>query len=783
MQKNDWYAPLPKHWHGINKTEHLEKGIMVFPSIYMEGAAALGKTTAVKMLLAAHPETVPFVLDMEKERNDLESFREKLELIQSREKTQAVWIIFENINGTIPSDIMEQIADFCMELPDAWRAILVSRERPDEKLLPLLWKRKMELLSWDSLLLTKEEVRRLAEYGGSTLNPSDIYEESGGWAGCADMMIRLSASAGSDKKEPKTAKELRQCYEIDTYLQREIVDTLSPEEWEMMRWGQRCPWFSESLCGNVWKDRRIVECLKLLERKGMFVRDRQRNRWRIAPLFQRAVSANREREEDTALPDETETWKRLGDWYREHGFIREALQCLKQSGDETAWYTCLAEHYDEVLFLEIPWEEVMEWKENTPEICYLRGMYCYFHQNLEGLNREIRNVEQMGEEEPKKHEVLLNLNFVKPDLSLDDWIVMLSNNTARRGKARLYSILGYSHTFLCGLRDLSELFACTKWEENRKCRIWRDGLGENEWKCYQMARLDYYLETERREKMEEEDQKLLGQEKLHLEGAVFSDETEEEIWQFRLVRLYLLCKMQEKNPQAETIKQIRKLEDSLLKENSAVCVRNTEAVVSLYSFRWGEQERLTRWLRTAAAENGTKIGEETYVMRCCQAKGYVLLNQPERAQKVLRQVIPYAQWYRRSRFLAELLFEQGVAAWQEDRHIQALRSVIESFLVTGDRHYVGFYAGYGKTGAEALNAYMEWLRSSEPEKWRRKKKYHYGNVVRMPAGDYMEVVLRCAEKNSRNTIKSQKEEVREKLTLMEISVLVHQPGNEQCPDL
>lgn len=377
----------------------------------------------------------------------------------------------------------------------------------------------------------------------------------------------------------------------------------------------------------------------------------------------------------------------------------------------------------------------------------------------------------MGEEQPGKYEVLLNLNFVKPDLPLDDWIVMLSDNTAKRGKIRLYSILGYSHTFLCGLRDLSDLFACTKWEENRKCRIWREGLGENEWKCYRMARLDYYLETERKEKLEEEDQELLGQEKLHLEEAAFSDETEEEIWQFRLVRLYLLCKMQEKNPQAETMKQIRRLEDSLLKEESRVCVRNTEAIVSLYSFRWGEQERLTKWLRTAGAEARTEIREETYIMRCCQAKGYLLLNQLEQAQKVLRQVIPYVQWYRRSRFLAELLFEQGIAAWQGDRHIQALRSVIESFLVTGGSHYVGFYAGYGKNGAEALNAYVEWLRGTEPEKWRRKKKYHYGNVVRMPTEDYVEVVLRCAEKNSRNTVKSPEEKVREKLTLMEISVL------------
>ena len=40
----------------IDKTESLEEGIGRFPSIYIEGSAASGKTTAVKMLIKNHPE-------------------------------------------------------------------------------------------------------------------------------------------------------------------------------------------------------------------------------------------------------------------------------------------------------------------------------------------------------------------------------------------------------------------------------------------------------------------------------------------------------------------------------------------------------------------------------------------------------------------------------------------------------------------------------------------------------------------------------------------------------
>ena len=50
----------------IDKTKILEKVIEVFPSIYIEGAAASGNTTAVEMLLSNHPDVNYFVFDMKK---------------------------------------------------------------------------------------------------------------------------------------------------------------------------------------------------------------------------------------------------------------------------------------------------------------------------------------------------------------------------------------------------------------------------------------------------------------------------------------------------------------------------------------------------------------------------------------------------------------------------------------------------------------------------------------------------------------------------------------------
>ena len=46
----------------IDKTKHLEEGISRFPSIYIEGNAACGKTTAVEMLLRKYPEIKAYII-------------------------------------------------------------------------------------------------------------------------------------------------------------------------------------------------------------------------------------------------------------------------------------------------------------------------------------------------------------------------------------------------------------------------------------------------------------------------------------------------------------------------------------------------------------------------------------------------------------------------------------------------------------------------------------------------------------------------------------------------
>lgn len=737
-----------KNRYMVDKTESLEKGIAVFPSVYIEGSAACGKTTAVRMLLKKHPEIQPYVLEMDRLAAHSEKFVSELAELQCRMEGGKVWGIFENFPGELSSGQTEMLTGIIEQMPESCKIIFVSRERPPEELLELLWKRKLELIPMQELLFSREEIQKLIMYMESALSPEAVYQVTGGWAGCVDMVIRQSLKVRLDEITPESAGDIRKCYEIDTYIRNEILDALSTEEQKILSFSMDCPWINVELCESIWGIEQASDVLERLERKGLILYDRRKNCWKTASLFRKE-------------PGHVQRGKELGNWYEEHGFIREALQCLKQLKDKQAYHSCMIAHYEQVPFLGVDYSEVMNWPERRPELCYLRGMQCYSVQNLEEFRKEIQNLEKMQSEDEKVQEILLNLAFVNPDVTLDEWLAYLETLTHTYPGMRLYDVLGNSVTFLCGLRDLSGLFACAKKEENRKGKIWKECLGEEEWRYYQLARLDYYLETERLDAVPEKDRILLMQGSL--EG--------EESWQCRLVRMYLLSKLQRLEPDEENVEQIHFLEESLMQEQNPVCIRNAEAVSCLYSPWYQGKERLSRWLRHAVMDASVVVNENNYMMFACRAKGYVLLNQYERAEKILRKTIPYVQIYRRSRIQAEQLFLRAIVYWGKKRHGQALRDTIESFLISGEYRYVGFYAGYGEKGRAVLETYIEWMRNNRPEGWHRKKKYNYGNVLRMPLEDYMEMLLRCAKREARTNQQFPDEYIEECLTMMETIIL------------
>lgn len=800
--------------HLIDKTAVLEQAVRNFPALYLEGAAASGKSTAVQMMQKKHPETKYRVFWMDREAVRLEAL-ENLKLLPKQDSQAEYWFIFENIPREISKELAQGLADFVREMPEHWRTIFISREQPPEAFLDLIWKRRMEIIPQRELLFSQNEVEEMVEYAQSPLQPKELYRATGGWAGCVDMMIRLAGKKyfqpeSSNKRTdtgwdfaPITAPELRRQYEIDTYIQKEILDTLSEPEQRIVRLGALAPWINEDICGEVCglikenicggvhgsvnedigSPGAAQELLKGLERKGMLIWNQQKNYWKTAPMFSGSEgqpfqdneskvsdggSRRISREAEISAAEEADI-RMLEGWYESHGYLKEALWCCRQYADEKEYCACLIRHYEKIPFLGLSYTEILDCEDPSPEAAYLRGMCHRASGNFHKMSRE---EEAIGSGYP---EIYLNLMFADPELSLDEWLelaVKLSKEQGQR-KFHLFEILGYSHTYLCGLRDLSDLFACTKREENRKAHLWKDIFGEPEWRAYCLARINYYMETDRKKVLQKDDIELLSQitqsaflQKIRTAGTKGYCKGQE--WKDGIAGLYLYCLMQTMQPDEELRNKIFSLADALCRTENPVCIQTTEAVMGIFAYTLDNQENLGHWLLTDKNREESNL---TYTELIFRVRGYLMLHQYGKAGRLLQKNMSYLKMYRMTSLYAEVLFQQAVVNWHMEQHGQALQNAIESFLINGSCRYVGFYTIYGNAGVEVLEAYIEWMQKNIPGGWKRKKKYNYGNVLRMPVEDYLDVILRKAKRIARKERAPGVPEQSESLTMMETIVL------------
>lgn len=757
----------------IDKTEELQKGIEGFPFVYIEGFAACGKSTAVKMLLEKYPEAEKFVIDAEKLCQEAEEtahqneaacqdesvWNRELEQILQIRSGQQIFVVFENMNRSLNDAERQCLTAFLQKCPENVRVIFVGSEHPDECLLPYLWKHQLEIIPQEALLFSRSEIQKLITEMKCSLSAGEVYEETGGWAGCVDVMLRLACRLEKYSQERFAAAELRRSYEVEGYIQSAIMSSLGEEEKNFLYRGLYCPFVNEKLCEEVLGISGSLVTLQRLRRKGILKYNSYHKYWKCTKIF-RPRNAN---------PD-VQFFKELAQWYAKEGYVREAISCIRNTQDEEAYMAYLQTYYNRVEPLDIPGELVLSKRKPSPEMCYLQGMYNYLHQDFYGLDREIVRLEKMETADAyKKHEILLNLYYLKPDFTLENWIKLLAKYGEMFGngqiKFKLYHMLGYSHTYLCGLRDLTGLFACLKKEENQNARIWKTFLGEEEWKCYQLAKIDYYLETERQDKISDEEWNV-----LYATNGVLEKSGEEHFRQENnRARLYLAGKLMKMEPNGEHEEQFANLRGQL--KNQLDEARVTKSIIHLYS-RWTKDSHLmTHWLRYSENIIRADINEQNYTELCFMMKGYLMLNQFEKTERIIRKMIPYLQKYHRTRLLAEILFQQAVVNWEMERHGQALQNTIESFMAGAQYRYVRFYTNYGVAGEEVLEAYEDWCRTNIPEKWHRKKKYQYGNVLRMPEADYVGVILRLAHKGSSVQAKESDVIRPERLTMMETMVL------------
>ena len=734
------YRELENGYNYIDKTESLEKEIERFPSVYIEGAAGCGKTTMMRMLLEKYPEVDYEVFwmdeaDAEECAQNVDKYVDKcvkyVDKCVDNHVDKSKWLILENVPADLPPCIAGSIKRGIRRLRKKNRMILIGREELPTELLGVFWNREMGLVTQNRMLLNQDEIAVLAKQYKSQTSTERLWQYTGGWAGIVDVILRLESKYGAWNPD---------CcwHEMNCYIKEMILDTLLQEEAEILRLVQCVPWVNEEMCEEILGISHAEEILGRMMRKGLVMcegvmtrqeamgrEDREESeKWMAAPLFfhigKRDLGRGR--------------WLRLGSWYETHGYRLEQLRCLEHSGDTRTYAEALRQYC----------LERITGKTDDKERLQARA---------DSVQEKNAILQKSVDKDRLLSEVSLNLDFMRPQTPLEQWVEELKSGTGR-----LLILQETKVSCLCDMRDLSGLFACEKRREKQLARRWKECLDEDAWTFYRLARMEYYLETDRFGAVPDEDLQLLIQ-------------TEDLPAAFRLNALWLLVRIQRFACDEERQKRIERLETKLSNTENRVRTEYAKAVVSLNIAAYGSQENLAKWLNHMSAPANAEASEENMVLLYCQAKGYLLMNQYEKAKRLLDKILPYLNTHRRTRIHAEALFEKAVAEWNLGQHGQALKSVIESFLVNGKNRYVMFYTEYGVGGREVLEAYIEWMKHNSPEGWHRKKKYNYGNVLHMPEADYLETILRKTKKEARHMQKNVEYQKEERLTMTETVIL------------
>ena len=731
----------------IDKTGIIVERMKDHLAVCLSSMPGTGKKTAVRMLLEKNPEVNGLYCSSEEVENGL--------VLQRRREGCVNWYLVRNINKGKYAVSSAGLWKFIAQMPKTDRILFAAEGVIPEIFLEFIWNGIMAVIMPESFWFTEAEIYRYLKEARSRLKYREVNYLTGGWAGCIAMLVRMEKQL----HDSWTARELSTRYEIRKYIQTQIIDVIPEDELRMLRERAVFPMLNEELVSVLWDDpqKDIEERLFV---RGAMVYVPEKNCWHIQPALRMAM-------ETYTSPELCE--KAIA-WYEEKGYIQEALICCWYLYDRKKYRDCLIRNYDKIAFLFYENTGGTREDKDIPELFYLEWMEHFLRQDMVKL-QQMRGRAQIlrgkssdnCERQEKVEEILLNIAYTDPEISTKDWMEMVKERVKDGRKIRLYFMLGESVSYLNGLRDLSDLFACGRRKRAEYREIWEGCLDPACRIPYRLAELEYEYQTDGVQMKNGRNLEMLP------------EDTENTGWQVKLVKMYLAYLFADESKAKDNFrKYIRELAKILVKESIPACRWNAKALYYLAEAKMGEKEGLMTWIRETGGDIENEMGKTRFYM-AAEAKINLYLGNYSRAETVLENLIPYFENIHSQRWLAESLFQRALVEKEKGETGQAMKTVARSLGVSNQYRYVRIYTGYGKKGLDLLKEYREWIGKTEIYAHQAKKKYKYGSVLRMPISDWLDYIIRKAGRQKKYYLNLEKEQQNtyrlEKLTVTEQLVL------------
>lgn len=312
--------------------------------------------------------------------------------------------------------------------------------------------------------------------------------------------------------------------------------------------------------------------------------------------------------------------------YEKKSYVREAALCLSESGERNLLYGLFTRWPDRILFETDSLQHIIDMSRDDSRDLYMRGMAARMAGNIDLLHRVMERVRKVDTEDAE--EVLLNLAYVDPDMTLSQWFDVLGAINKKRGdrKLRLYSMAGTGVSYLCGLRDLGEMYAGSEAEQNTLARIWKESFGIREWNGYCMARLEYEIETGKEDISANEISRLLLSD---------SETAADSGVRHYCSQLYLLIRSEITGRGDRFSSRMDELYEMIALYGNDIIRRIAAGIMALYDSCRGRKDRLSAWIRDNHDLADAQVCEENYPLLMVFCSGCMKSGRYRTAEKLV----------------------------------------------------------------------------------------------------------------------------------------------------
>lgn len=545
---------------------------------------------------------------------------------------------------------------------------------------------------------------------------------------------------------------------LNQFLTLQVWEHCTDSQRDILKYGSVFPLLDLGFCNSVLGIHAAANDLLLLETNGLLQYDFLTGCYSLISMVRSYVQYNNPGMDDSISDF---SFRQAADWYAKNNFLNEAIFCFRKLADTGPLRQFLADHVAQLSShptqqLSSCLKQLPE-TDSIPEICFLRAIAATKEGNFEQAEAQICRIKECSKSPAQKAELVVNLLFIHPEISLDDWFSQARALTKAGGAVHLFSITGNAPCILCGNRDLSGMYCGTRKEENAYRAQWKAITEPDQWACFELAKIEYLILTGQ--------EKQAAQEMQFLYPTISQNADQNILFGLYGIFYALLRFGYEDNSFHETIQhlslQLRRFMNPDIQQNAAICKVYSDAIKN-------KKIPFMNWLNDKISHAPTDVSAYSLLL---EGHCFFLLSQYERSIAMFEKAaIRYEKMNLTCR-LAECLFGQASSEYAVGWKTQALRTATQALTLGARFRYVSIYTQFGDAGTALIEAYQNFICNKSPEKLVTKKKYFYGNIQNASFEEYQDILLRRAQKEAKKMPAAQS--VAETLTETETMILRH----------